>query len=97
MQAAIQPFIDGAVSKTINLPQSATDEDVEGLILEASRLEIKGCALFSPDASNENVLGSAERSKSKNTPGIQSGTTTPVHDCSRRPTRPRATFTRKGN
>lgn len=97
MQAAIQPFIDGAVSKTINLPRSATDQDVENLILEASRLEIKGCAFFSPDASNDNVLGSAERFHSQNTLSIQSGKTIPVHDCSTRATGRRATFTGKGD
>jgi ribonucleoside-diphosphate reductase alpha chain len=29
MMAAVQPFISGAISKTINLPESATVEDVE--------------------------------------------------------------------
>ncbi|MBU6320202.1 MAG: adenosylcobalamin-dependent ribonucleoside-diphosphate reductase [Alphaproteobacteria bacterium] len=62
MQAAVQPLVDGAVSKTVTLPQSATDMDVEGLILEASRLEIKGCSFFSPGASNDNFLSASERS-----------------------------------
>jgi ribonucleoside-diphosphate reductase alpha chain len=35
MMAAAQPFISGAISKTINMPESSTVEDVEDMHMEA--------------------------------------------------------------
>jgi len=46
MMAAVQPFISGAISKTINMPESATVEDVEDLIVEGWRLGLKALAIY---------------------------------------------------
>ncbi len=46
MMAAVQPFVSGAISKTVNLPSDAAVEDVEGLLLEAWRLGIKAVAVY---------------------------------------------------
>ena len=35
MMAAVQPFLSGAISKTVNLPNDATVEDIEQAYLEA--------------------------------------------------------------
>jgi ribonucleoside-diphosphate reductase alpha chain len=43
---AIQPFISGALSKTVNLPESATVEDIEDAYMEAWRLGIKALAIY---------------------------------------------------
>jgi len=45
MQAAIQPFVDGAVSKTVALPDDFPQADVPGLFESAWRLGLKGCTL----------------------------------------------------
>jgi ribonucleoside-diphosphate reductase alpha chain len=46
MMAAAQPFISGAISKTVNLPEEATLEDVEQLHLDAWKLGIKAIAIY---------------------------------------------------
>jgi ribonucleoside-diphosphate reductase alpha chain len=46
MLGAVQPFLSGGASKTINLPTDATVEDIEKIYLEAWRLGIKSVALY---------------------------------------------------
>ena len=46
MMAAAQPFISGAISKTINMPESSTVEDVEDMHLEAWKLGLKAVAIY---------------------------------------------------
>ena len=46
MMAAAQPFISGAISKTINMPREATLEDVEKVYLESWKLMLKAIALY---------------------------------------------------
>jgi ribonucleoside-diphosphate reductase alpha chain len=46
MMAAIQPFISGALSKTVNLPEDVTVEDVEQLHIDAWRMGIKAIAIY---------------------------------------------------
>jgi ribonucleoside-diphosphate reductase alpha chain len=46
MMAAVQPFISGAISKTANMPESATVEEVEQLYLDSWKLGIKAIALY---------------------------------------------------
>ena len=46
MMAASQPFISGAISKTINMPNSATVEDCQDAYLQAWRLGLKAIALY---------------------------------------------------
>ncbi len=46
MMAAAQPFVSGAISKTVNLPETATIEDVENLHLRAWKLGLKAVAIY---------------------------------------------------
>jgi ribonucleoside-diphosphate reductase alpha chain len=46
MMAAVQPFLSGAISKTVNMPESATVEEVENIHLEAWRLGLKAIAIY---------------------------------------------------
>ncbi|MGK2948936.1 MAG: vitamin B12-dependent ribonucleotide reductase [Acidimicrobiales bacterium] len=46
MMAAVQPFISGAISKTVNMPEDATVEDVEQLHIEAWKLGVKAIAIY---------------------------------------------------
>jgi ribonucleoside-diphosphate reductase alpha chain len=46
MMSAVQPFISGAISKTVNMPEEASIEDVEELYLESWRLGLKAVALY---------------------------------------------------
>ena len=46
MMAAVQPFLSGAISKTVNMPEEATVEDVANVYIEAWRLGLKAIAIY---------------------------------------------------
>ena len=46
MMAAVQPFLSGAISKTVNMPEAATVEEVEKIYLEGWRLGLKALAIY---------------------------------------------------
>jgi len=46
MMAATQPFLSGAISKTVNLPNDCTVEDIEAAYMEAWRLGLKAIAVY---------------------------------------------------
>ncbi|PPD59149.1 adenosylcobalamin-dependent ribonucleoside-diphosphate reductase [Dehalogenimonas etheniformans] len=50
MQAAFQEFTDAAVSKTVNLPASATREDLFGIFLQAYESRLKGITVYRDDS-----------------------------------------------
>jgi ribonucleoside-diphosphate reductase alpha chain len=46
MMAAVQPFISGAISKTVNMPQEATVDDIMNTYMEAWKLGLKAIAIY---------------------------------------------------
>ena len=56
MQAALQPHVDSAISKTINCPAGIDPHAFDGLYVEAFDLGLKGCTLFRPNAVTGSVL-----------------------------------------
>ncbi len=46
MMAAVQPFLSGAISKTVNLPETATVEDIEDVYLQGWKLGLKALAVY---------------------------------------------------
>ncbi|QUQ72148.1 vitamin B12-dependent ribonucleotide reductase [Kutzneria sp. CA-103260] len=46
MMAAVQPFISGAISKTVNMPESATVEDVQEIYFQGWKLGLKALAIY---------------------------------------------------
>ncbi|MDT7557866.1 MAG: ribonucleoside-diphosphate reductase alpha chain, partial [Pseudonocardiales bacterium] len=46
MMAAVQPFISGAISKTVNMPEAASVEDVEEIYLQGWKLGLKALAIY---------------------------------------------------
>ena len=46
MMSAVQPFISGAISKTVNMPESATVEEVEQLHIDAWKMGLKAVAIY---------------------------------------------------
>ncbi len=46
MMAAVQPFLSGAISKTVNLPESATIGDIEKIYFEGWKLGLKALAIY---------------------------------------------------
>ncbi len=56
MVTAVAPFIDSAISKTVNVPADYAYDDFKGLYLEAWRQGAKGLATFRPNAITGSVL-----------------------------------------
>ncbi len=46
MMAAVQPFISGAISKTVNMPEEATIEDIEQIHIDSWKLGLKAVAIY---------------------------------------------------
>jgi ribonucleoside-diphosphate reductase alpha chain len=46
MMAAVQPHLSGAISKTVNMPESATVEDIEKIYFEGWKLGLKALAIY---------------------------------------------------
>jgi ribonucleoside-diphosphate reductase alpha chain len=59
MMAAAQPFISGAISKTVNLPNNATVEDITEAYLQAWRLGLKAVAVYRDGCKQSQPLSAA--------------------------------------
>ena len=56
MQAAIQPYVDNAISKTINIPEDFDITDYQSVFEQAYDLGLKGCTSFRPNPITGSVL-----------------------------------------
>jgi len=56
MQAALQPHVDQAISKTINLPEKLNFDDFASIYEEAWRLGLKGCTCYRPNRLRGQIL-----------------------------------------
>lgn len=65
MMAAAQPFISGAISKTVNLPESATIDDVTNTYMDAWKLGLKAIAIYRDNSKGVQPLNTS-RTKSSN-------------------------------
>ena len=61
MMAAVQPFISGAISKTVNLPEEATVEEVEQLHIDAWKLGVKAIAIYRDNCKVAQPLSTAKK------------------------------------
>lgn len=64
MMAAIQPFVSGAISKTVNLPESATVEDIERVYFESWKLGLKAVAVYRDNCKVGQPLSDGKAKKS---------------------------------
>ncbi len=64
MMGAVQPFISGAISKTVNLPEQTTVDEVSQLLIEAWQLGVKAIAIYRDNCKVAQPLsGSKDRSE----------------------------------
>jgi ribonucleoside-diphosphate reductase alpha chain len=82
MMQAVQPFIDTAISKTVNVPADYPYADFKDLYRDAWRAGLKGLATYRPNAGLASVLSVAEAVAPAQEP-TQSSTPAPAPDMSR--------------
>lgn len=66
MMAAAQPFLSGAISKTVNLPQEATVEDIAEVYMEGWRLGLKAIAVYRDGSKMSQPLNSSKDKETVN-------------------------------
>jgi ribonucleoside-diphosphate reductase alpha chain len=71
MMGAVQPFISGAISKTVNLPSAVTVEEIEQAYIEGWRLGLKAVAVYR-DGSKRTQPLSTSSSEKKAAPAVES-------------------------
>ena len=75
MMATVQPFLSGAISKTVNLPEDSSIDDVADIFFEAWRLGLKAIAIYRDGCKKSQPLSTSMESKKTDE---QSGPVLPV-------------------
>ncbi len=65
MMAAAQPFLSGAISKTVNMPADSTVEDIENAYIEGWRLGLKALAIYRDGSKQSQPLNTSKESDKK--------------------------------
>lgn len=76
MMAAAQPFLSGAISKTVNIPNEATVQDVSDIYMQSWKMGIKAVALYRDGSKLSQPLSTKSESKDKKTEESAAATTT---------------------
>ena len=78
MMAAAQPFLSGAISKTVNLPHDATLDDISQAYIEAWRLGLKAVAIYRDGSKGAQPLNVSDGNKAKVIKNALGGETAPM-------------------
>jgi ribonucleoside-diphosphate reductase alpha chain len=84
MMAAAQPFLSGAISKTINMPEESTVEDIMDAYIESWKLGLKAVAIYRDNSKRSQPLSAAGKKDDKKadagkaTPAAEPGAAVPV-------------------
>ena len=65
MMAAVQPFLSGAISKTVNMPETATVEEVEEIYFQGWKLGLKALAIYRDNCKVGQPLSDAKAKKAE--------------------------------
>ncbi len=68
MMSAVQPFLSGAISKTVNMPEDVTVEDVEQLHIDSWQMGLKAVAIYRDNCKVAQPLSMAKKEGSKAEP-----------------------------
>ena len=89
MMAAAQPFLSGAISKTVNLPESATVEEIEDVYLQSWKLGLKATAIYRDNCKVGQPLSRRQGRQQGRQPTAAAATERPRPRSSRRSSTPR--------
>ncbi len=64
MMAAVQPFISGAISKTVNMPHEATVEEIERVYMEGWKMGLKAIAIYRDGSKRQQALTTSKEKDS---------------------------------
>ncbi len=92
MMAAVQPFISGAISKTVNMPESATVEEIEEIYFESWKMGIKALAIYRDNCKVGQPLSDG-KAKAKAAPVEETSATAPLPATRKRLPRQRQSLT----
>src|SRR5205085_4595918 len=70
MMAAAQPFLSGAISKTVNMPESATVEEVEDIYFQSWKLGLKATAIYRDNCKVGQPLADGKSESAKKDQGL---------------------------
>jgi ribonucleoside-diphosphate reductase alpha chain len=84
MMAAVQPFISGAISKTVNLPETATVEEIEDVYLQGWKLGLKALAVYRDNCKVGQPLSDAKAKGADSAVEALSAATTVEHRATRK-------------
>lgn len=76
MMAAVQPFLSGAISKTVNMPEEATVEDIEQIHIDSWKMGLKAVAIYRDNCKVAQPLSMAKKDGAKEAPGAKSAMST---------------------
>ncbi|MBM3639382.1 MAG: vitamin B12-dependent ribonucleotide reductase [Actinobacteria bacterium] len=74
MMAAAQPFLSGAISKTVNMPEEASVEDIEKLHMLSWELGIKAVAIYRDNCKLGQPLSTAKKDEKKDDAPVEAAT-----------------------
>jgi len=83
MMAAVQPFLSGAISKTVNMPAEATVEDLEQLHMDSWKMGLKAVAIYRDNSKVAQPLSMAKKDdddKKEDAPVIVAAVVAPAAD-----------------
>ena len=72
MMSAVQPFLSGAISKTVNLPEEATVEDIEQLHIDSWKMGLKAVAVYRDNCKVGQPLSMAKKEGAEEKSAVQS-------------------------
>jgi ribonucleoside-diphosphate reductase alpha chain len=61
MMSAVQPFLSGAISKTVNMPEAATAQEIESVYLEGWRMGLKAIAIYRDNSKRSQPLTTGKK------------------------------------
>ncbi len=95
MMSAVQPFLSGAISKTVNMPEHCTPDDIMETFLNGWRLGLKAVAIYRDGSKRSQPVSTGKKKDSKSESALREDTDAGGNGAKARPLRRRMPTTRR--